>query len=125
MREQAVVRVISGKGATVKQKASRPRSGDFVQVNQRPSLGVELDSGRAWIGVDQQVGHGSGDALFALTDEQYATALAGEVLGDDFVMECWRGEHDDLLLHYPGGRTFRPERWSFARTRRPPRPVPR
>lgn len=116
------MRVISGKGATVKQKASRPRSGDFVQVNQRPSLGVELDSGRAWIGVDQQVGHGSGDALFALTDEQYATALAGEVLGDDFVMECWRGEHDDLLLHYPGGRTFRPERWSFARTRRLPDP---
>lgn len=105
-----------------RKKNDRPDTKTFVQVNQRPSLGVELDSGRAWIGVDQQVGHGSGDALFALTDEQYATALAGEVLDDGFVMECWRGEHDDLLLYYPGGRTFRPERWAFARTRRLPDP---
>lgn len=105
-----------------RKKNDRPDTKTFVQVNQRPSLGVEVDSGRPFIGVDQQVGHGSGDALFALTDEQYATALAGEVLEDGFVMECWRGEHDDLLLFYPGGRSFRPERWSFARTRRLPDP---
>ena len=47
--------------------ASDARS--FVQVAQRPSLGVEISTGRAWVGVDQQVGHGSADALFALTED--------------------------------------------------------
>ncbi|MFC8720740.1 hypothetical protein [Kitasatospora sp. NPDC057198] len=93
----------------------------FVQVVRRPSTGVEVSTGRAWVGVDQQVGHGSADALFALTDGQYAAALAGEGLGS-FEGECWRGAHDDLLLFHPGGASWRPERWYPARERMlPPR----
>ncbi|BAJ27170.1 MULTISPECIES: hypothetical protein [Kitasatospora] len=94
----------------------RPEPRTFVQVARRPALGVEVSTGRAWVGVDQQVGHGSADALFALTDEQYAAALAGEGLGP-FEGECWRGEHDDLLLFHPGGGSWTPERWSPARSR--------
>ncbi|GAA2092251.1 hypothetical protein GCM10009759_17780 [Kitasatospora saccharophila] len=98
-----------------------PEVRNFVQVVRQPSLGVELSTGRAWVGVDQQVGHGSADALFALTDEQYAAALAGEGLGP-FTGECWRGEHDDLLLFHPGGASWYPEHWHPARARMlPPR----
>ncbi|WP_081951832.1 hypothetical protein [Kitasatospora phosalacinea] len=93
----------------------------FVQVVRRPSVGVEVSTGRAWVGVDQQVGHGSADALFALTEQQYAAALAGEGLGS-FEGECWRGEHDDLLLFHPAGGSWYPERWFPARARMlPPR----
>ncbi|GLW59012.1 hypothetical protein [Kitasatospora phosalacinea] len=93
-----------------------PGAGNFVQVVRRPSIGVETGTGRAWVGIDQQVGHGSADALFALTAEQYAAVLAGEGLGG-FEGECWRGGHDDLLLFHPGGRSSRPERWHPARPR--------
>ena len=61
-----------------RERREQPDPKTFVQVNQRPSLGVELDSGRPWVGVDQQVGHGSADALFELTDEHYASEMAGE-----------------------------------------------
>ena len=105
-----------------RKKRDRPDPKHFVQVNQRPSLGIELHSGRPWVGVDQQVGHGSADALFELTDEHYASEMAGEPVEGSFVMECWRGEHNDKLLYYPGGRTWRPERWSASRTRRLPDP---
>ncbi|MFE1319041.1 hypothetical protein [Kitasatospora phosalacinea] len=88
----------------------------FVQVVRQPSIGVELSTGRAWVGVDQQVGHGSADALFALTDEQYAAALAGEGLGS-FPGDCWWGRHDDLRLFHPGGASWRPERWVPVRAR--------
>ncbi|QKW18569.1 hypothetical protein HUT16_05385 [Kitasatospora sp. NA04385] len=99
----------------------RPDASCFVQVVRRPSLGVEVSTGRAWAGVDQQVGHGSADALFALTEQQYAAALAGEGLGS-FEGECWRGGHDDLLLFHPGSGSWSPERWYPARDRMlPPR----
>ncbi|MEU5382343.1 hypothetical protein [Kitasatospora cineracea] len=98
-----------------------PDGRGFVQVVRQPSTGVEVVSGRAWVGVDQQVGHGSADALFALTQRQYAAALAGEGLGS-FEGECWRGGHDELLLFHPGGGSWRPERWFPARARMlPPR----
>lgn len=105
-----------------RKKRDAPVPEHFVQTNQRPSLGVEVSTGRPWIGIDQQVGHGSADAFFALTDEQYVTALGGEMLGDDFVMEAWRGEHDDLLLFHPGGGSWRPENLFLSRTRRLPDP---
>lgn len=90
----------------------------FVQVvAQDSSMGVELSSGRAWVGVDRQVGHGSGDALFALTDEQYAAALLEDWVIRQFAMECWQGEHEDLLLFYPAGGSWKPEHWLPCRTR--------
>lgn len=98
-----------------------PDARSFVQVARQPSLGVEVATGRAWVGVDQQVGHGSADALFALTDEQYAAALIDPSAIGTFEMECWRGEHDDLLLHHP--RTGPPTHpWTGLRSRMiPPR----
>ncbi|MFJ3098861.1 hypothetical protein [Streptomyces hydrogenans] len=89
----------------------------FVQVASKPSIGVEVSTGRAWIGVDQQVGHGSADALFALTDEQYAAALVDVSAVGSFQMECWRGEHDDLRLFDPRGGAWSPERWFRSRQR--------
>lgn len=105
-----------------RKKRDRPDPKHFVQVNQRPSLGIELTTGRPWVGVDQQVGHGSADALFALTDEHYASEIAGEPVGGSYVMECWRGDHDDQLLFHPGGGSWRPEHWYPSRTRRLPDP---
>ena len=89
----------------------------FVQVALRPSLGVEVSTGRPWLGVDQQVGHGSADALYALTDDQYAVALVNAWEIREFEGECWRGDHNDLRLHSPGGGSWRPERWYASRTR--------
>ncbi|GAA2356647.1 hypothetical protein Cme02nite_50000 [Catellatospora methionotrophica] len=83
----------------------------FVQVAANPSIGVELSTGRAWIGVDQQVGHGSADALFALTDQAYAAALDDGGTLWQFQGECWRGEHNDLRLFHPSGGAWLPERW--------------
>lgn len=94
----------------------------FVQVTQRPNLGVEVSTGRAWMGIDRQVGHGSADALFALTDEQYVTSLTDEMLVQPFAMESWRGEHEDLLLFHPRSSAACPEQWFPCRTRAlPPR----
>ncbi|SIT68262.1 hypothetical protein [Microbacterium sp. RU33B] len=88
----------------------KPDTRCFVQTGQRPSIGVEVSSGRAWVGVDRQIGHGSADALFALTDEQYPAAFRNEL--GSFEGECWRGEHGDLLLFDPGTTpTWRPECW--------------
>ncbi len=88
----------------------------FVQVADSPSMGVEVSTGRPWVGVDQQVGHGSADALFAMTDEQYAAALVSGWAGP-FEGECWSGKHDDLRLFDPRSGSWRPERWIPRRTR--------
>lgn len=92
----------------------------FVQVMQRPSVGVEVSSGRAWVGVDQQVGHGSADSLFALTEEQYTAAIADASISADLVHEYWRGEHDELRLFDPRRGGFRPTHWFPHRGRMPP-----
>ncbi|MDQ0892884.1 hypothetical protein [Agromyces ramosus] len=85
-------------------------------------MGVELSTGRAWIGIDQQVGHGSADALFALTDEQYTAALVDGAVDRQFMEDCWRGRHEDLLLFHPAGGSWKPELWWACRTRMiPPR----
>ena len=105
-----------------RKKRDRPDTKTFVQTNQHPSIGIELDSGRPWVGVDQQVGHWSADALFVLTDEHYTSEMAGEPVQSGYVMECWRGEHDDQLLFHPRGGAWKPERWFSTRTRRLPDP---
>jgi hypothetical protein len=85
-------------------------------------MGVEASTGQAWIGVDRQVGHGSADALFVLTDEQYAAGLIDGAALWLFQGECWRGEHDDLRLFHPSGAAWRPARWFSCRKRMiPPR----
>ncbi|OYN89135.1 hypothetical protein [Parenemella sanctibonifatiensis] len=96
--------------------SDQPRDGRraepvFVQVVARPSIGVEVTTGTAWVGVDRQVGHGSADALFALMPHQYAQAMADPEALWPFMQECWRGDHEDLLLHAPAGGSFRPRRW--------------
>lgn len=101
-------------GAVDAVKSRGPR---FVQIAQQPSLGVEVSTGRAWAGVDQQVGHGSADALYLLTDEQYASELREQGANRELLAECWRGEHPELLLFSPGGGSWLPERWSPARSR--------
>lgn len=78
------------------------------------SLGVEVTSGRPWIGVDQQVGHGSADALFAL-DDGYAAGMVDPTALGTYPSECWRGEHDNRLLFHPGGQS-RPTLWHPLRT---------
>lgn len=83
----------------------------FVQVVASPSIGVEVTTGTAWVGVDRQVGHGSADALFALTPHQYAQAMTDPEALWPFMQECWRGAHEDLLLHAPAGGSFRPRHW--------------
>lgn len=102
---------------TKKNRRERPDTRRFVQIAHQPSIGVEVSSGRAWIGIDQQVGHGSADALFALTDKQYAEALRGSMEDWGFSAECWRGEHDDLRLFDPRGGSWKPEGWLPRRAR--------
>lgn len=86
------------------------------------SLGVEVTSGQPWIGVDQHVGHGSADALFAL-DDGYAAGMVDPTALGTYPSECWRGEHDDRLLFHPGGDRWRPGQWHPLRTRMLPRRV--
>lgn len=105
-----------------KKRARKPDLRRFVQVAKRPSLGVEVTTGQAWMGIDQQVGHGSADALFALSDEKYVAMLATGWDPDGLASSCWRGERPDLLLFHPGGRSWEPENWHGSRTRMiPPR----
>ncbi|MBD5784888.1 hypothetical protein IF650_01725 [Cellulosimicrobium terreum] len=97
----------------------KPDTSRFVQVRDSAlggSIGVEVSTGRAWVGVDRQVGHGSADALFALMDEQYVAELSSAWSIGSFTTECWSGQHEDLLLFHPGIRS-RPERWLPSRTR--------
>lgn len=86
------------------------------------NLGVEVVSGRPWVGVDQHVGHGSADALFALTTEQYEAELTAGWSLDGFRRECWSGERPERLMYFPRGATWLPESWTRARVRTlPPR----
>lgn len=97
--------------------AHEPSARWFVQVATGPSIGVEVSSGQAWVGVDRQVGHGSADALFPLTSQLYEEALADGYLGSGYVGECWRGEHDAQSLFDPARGGGRPERWVRQRPR--------
>jgi len=100
-----------------KSKKQKPVPQRFVQIAQYPSLGIELTSGRPWTGIDQQVGHGSADGLFALTEEQYLTMLSGLSLTDSFIDDCWRGKREELRLFHPGGSSLTPEDWHPVRPR--------
>ncbi|GAA2176538.1 hypothetical protein GCM10009846_30730 [Agrococcus versicolor] len=103
-------------------KERKPDDRRFVQVAQLPSLGVETSTGRAWVGVDQQVGHFSADALFALTDDEYAGALVDAWTIRGVMSECWHGRQPERLLFHPGGRSPQPEHLAGRRGRmlRPP-----
>lgn len=98
-------------------KARKEDARRFLQIADRPSRGVELSTGQGWIGIDQQVGHGSADALFALTDAQYAWALEHGGVEGGFEGEAWRGEHPDKLLFHPARGGDRPSHWSPSRAR--------
>ncbi|MDT9591925.1 hypothetical protein RDV89_02520 [Nocardioides zeae] len=100
-----------------RERRDRPDPRHFVQVAVDPSRGVETSSGRAWVGVDQQVGHGSADALFALTPRQYADGLADAWPLRPFMAECWQGGHDDLRMFDPRGGAWKPAAWSPHRSR--------
>lgn len=104
-------------------KRRKPDDRRFVQTDAgRLSLGVEVTTGRPWVGVDQQVGHGSADALFALDDEVYSAALADPTALGTYPGECWRGEHGDQALFRPAMGGGRPDHWHPLRNRMlPPR----
>lgn len=94
----------------------------FVQVAERPSLGIEVTTGEAWVGVDQQVGHGSADALYALTDDEYAQALRDSWSLQPLLAECWSGGHPERLRFSPAGGSWRPAGWVPRRERMLPQP---
>ncbi|MGK9146101.1 hypothetical protein KXS11_00550 [Plantibacter flavus] len=102
--------------------ADQPDTRCFVEVATHPSIGIELTSGQGWIGIDQQVGHGSADALFALSDEQYDDAFGSMTSTRQFVTEAWHGQHPDRLLFMPAGGRWQPERFVRASTRAVPPP---
>lgn len=106
-----------------KKKAS-PDTRKFVQVHSNPSMGIETSTGQAWAGVDQQVGHGSADALFGLTTDQYVDFMTTGGYGSPYMGECWRGEHPDELLFHPAGGSWKPEQWVPHRTRMIEPPFP-
>ncbi len=89
----------------------------FVQVRQRPSVGVETSTRRAWLGLEVEVGHGYGDALFSLTEEQYAALLRPEATSEPLEREFRRGEHDAQQLFDPRRGSVWPEQWHPSRTR--------
>lgn len=96
--------------------------GHYVQIaggdpRVRTSIGIEVCSGQAWLGVDQQIGHRSGDALFALTVNEYEAALANEESIHAFRLDCWSGNREDRLMFYPGGDAWTPELWTPDRHR--------
>lgn len=107
---------------TARSRRAQPPKQVFVQTMTKPSLGVELSSGRGWVGVDQQVGHGSADALYAMPDEMYAASIAAGYVGGTFEAECWRGEHPDLQLYDPA-KSSRIEHWNSLRPRLVPSEV--
>ena len=73
--------------------------------------------GEVQLGVDRHVGHGSADALFSLTAEQYEAALIGDGSLYDFRLECWKGAREDRLMFEPAGGAWMPEQWTPARAR--------
>ena len=109
-------------GTSRRRKGDLPDERCFLLVNSDLKVGVELSSGRPWVGVDQQVGHYSADALFALTDAQYTSALTAGWFEDGFPGKCWEGQHPERLLFHPARGSLRDDQWRTTRSRvLPPR----
>lgn len=81
----------------------------FVEIHPNLSIGIEVSTGRAWMGIDRQIGHGSADNLFALTPEQYVGQLREDGDIRDLIQECWEGRHEDLIIFEARSTATRPE----------------
>jgi len=68
----------------------------------RFSLGVDDESGRPYVSFPVTASSAEYEEYYELTPAQYADYLAEPATALDFVNECRRREHDDLLMQKPG-----------------------
>jgi hypothetical protein len=75
----------------------------FASRRHRYWLGVEADSGRYYASIP--VVNSTIDYIeyYWIMPEQYKAFMGNETLAVDFITECRRREHDDLLVYPPGG----------------------
>lgn len=79
----------------------KPRH-DYVSSSNHFALGVDLDTGRPYVSFP--VGNALTDyeEYYRVTPSQYEEFLADPASALEFVDECRRRQHDDLLVLKPG-----------------------
>ncbi len=79
------------------------RSSDvFVSREDRYSIGTELDSGRHYVSIPVSNGLVDYEEYYAISPQQSEAFLGDTTAALEFVEECRRHEHDDLLVQKPG-----------------------
>ncbi|MUN08670.1 hypothetical protein [Agromyces luteolus] len=74
----------------------------FVDRAERYSLGVEQDSGTAYLSIPVSSSLTDYEEYYALSDEEYASFGADPNAARAFAEECRRRAHDDRLVLKPG-----------------------
>ncbi|WP_438854905.1 hypothetical protein [Agromyces sp. M3QZ16-3] len=74
----------------------------FVDRSERYSLGVERDSGTAYLSIPVSSNLTDYEEYYALGDEEYAAFAADPSLAFAFAEECRRRLHDERLILEPG-----------------------
>ena len=74
----------------------------FVSQEDRYSIGTELDSGTDYISIPVSNGLVDYEEYYAISPQQSEAFLAERTAAVEFVEECRRHQHDDLLIQKPG-----------------------
>ncbi|GAB5905513.1 hypothetical protein BKG77_22435 [Mycobacteroides chelonae] len=74
----------------------------YFSKENRYSIGTETDSGRYYVSIPVSNGIVDYEEYYAIDAEQYGLFLRDQVAAIQFVEECRKHGHDDLLLQKPG-----------------------
>lgn len=80
----------------------------YCSRQERYSLGVESVSGRYYVSIPVSNGIVDYEEYYELSSRRYHDFLEKPSAAVEFVDECRRREHDDLLLEQPGSNRGTP-----------------
>lgn len=74
----------------------------YFSRERRYSIGIVLESGTHYISIPVSNGLVDYEEYYAISPQQAAVFPTDDSAAIDFVAECQRHEHDDLLIQKPG-----------------------
>jgi hypothetical protein len=75
---------------------------DYISEANRYGLGVDLDSGKAFLAIPVTIGVADYNEYYEVTKAEFDRFNADPTAALAFAEECRRREHDELLIVKPG-----------------------